>query len=149
MDFFAKADGLGPGDVLNFVATAIIATIVSWFVARRQVRAAERASLEHQVDELLRIAIEYPYLEDDEFVAEADNLNTDKDKRLRYECYCCFVFNLMERVWRHCGGNREKVEQVIYVRELVLLHKRWWLRASDNSLGYPKKFCEFVRTYLN
>lgn len=132
--------------VVSAVVSGAIGFFCSWVIQRR----TERSHISDRLDELNRTALEYPYLEDDAFCAQWSPGGQD-ERHQRYSSYCCMVFNVLERAWRHHGGDRAKIEESIGVRELVERHQAWWKRPdcqTDNIRGYQKGFRDFVAQYL-
>lgn len=85
------------------ITAAAIATVISsgvaTFVALQLNKANAKKSLNEQLDGIIKIAIQYPYLESNVF---ADTWTTNKDsqdeKYLRYDNYCNLVFNYLSRL---------------------------------------------------
>jgi len=69
-------------------------------------------ALRSQIDKMIDISIEYPYLEDDKYCEKWSSKDKSTVITMRYENYCCFVFNLLERGWKHFGGNKLKIEKM-------------------------------------
>ncbi len=100
--------------------------------------------MERQVDELIRIGIEHPELETEALCRDWNNLNTPDVARNRYEFYCCFVFNLIYRVWDYYAGDTDKMKEIIFYEELIEAHRAWWFRDLKNEVGYEKEFVAFI-----
>jgi hypothetical protein len=132
--------------VVSAVVSGVIGFVCSWIIQRR----AEWNHIADRLDDVGRTAIEYPYLEDDAFCAGWSPTTRD-DRYLRYSSYCCLVFNVLERAWRHYGGNRAQIEARVGIRELVERHQCWWKRPdspTDKVRGYEEGFRRFVGGYL-
>ncbi len=100
---------------------------------------------------MIMISIKYPYLEDDAFCNKWKTKKKYSAEELRYENYCCIVFNIIETLYLHYGGNKNKIEGFLAVKELIRRHHKWWKAPSgklDNIDGYDKGFRQFVNSYL-
>src|SRR5262245_4409265 len=100
--------------VATVISTGIstgVASLVAWLVARGSDRAEERRNISDQVLKVIDFAIAYPFLEDDAVCAQWPSPNLSQPDRLRYDNYCCMVFNLLENVWEFAGGNRAKMRK--------------------------------------
>jgi len=143
----SEATDNGAISILNALLAVVISAIVSWGVTRSQLRSANQQALERQVDELLQIILQYPYLDSDTFVTRWHRGEGTFDERERYATFCCFAFNLLFRVWKFHKGDRAKIDETILAREIVHRHKRWWLGDVDNTLAYSKAFCAYVNSF--
>ena len=136
---------------LATVIASAIASLVAWLVCRRSMRAQERAELRGVVLELIRTTIQYPRLEDDGY-CKSWTPERDSEDDLRYENYCCLVFNLLEDMWRHFRGKARKIEAFFGVREMVQRHQAWWCSPENGPAiagGYTDpKFRSFIDSYL-
>ena len=62
----------------------------------------QRENLDDQLDAILKIAVQYPYLESDAFsVGWKPDFDKDNEKYLRYDVYCDLLFNFLSRVAAH------------------------------------------------
>ncbi|MCK6527776.1 hypothetical protein L6R50_09505 [Myxococcota bacterium] len=146
MTFWEFLNAAGVSAIVASVVSGFGGFVSAWIIQRR----AEWNSIDQGVDEIVRLGIEYPYLEDDEFCASWDPASRD-ERLLRYSSYCVFVFNVLERAWRYHDGDRNKIEERIGVKELVLRHQEWWKHPghpAENIRGYPQGFRKFVKEYL-
>ena len=97
---------------------------------------------------MIEIGIQYPYLED-EGECKAYVKDSRKPDSMRYENYCCFVFNLLEMIYDFCDGDRGKISEILYVEEIILTHARWWRADKKNIAGYNQDFLLFVNGVIN
>lgn len=154
--FATTAEGCQPVgemgvDVYATVFASVIASIiggataiaVGYFTTRHQ----KRSELLAHVDRIVDLAIEYPYLEDDKFCHEYVYDRRDEEA-MRYDNYCCQVFNLLERIWIFAGGNEKKMKDIIYYQEMICRHRTWWLSEPGNRHGYNPKFCQLVKQII-
>jgi hypothetical protein len=144
---------MSPTDKITLTAALIsttISTIVSIIVMYLSSRKQEKDALHTELFHINNLAIEYFYFEQDSFCNSCDG-NRDNERSLRYDNYCCIVFNFLEKLYKHYFGNRKSIENFVGVRELVIRHKTWWIlqRANrDHVEGYPLRFIDFIDTYL-
>jgi len=105
--------------------------------------------LNEQLFNILRIQIEYPYLENMEFVLSWNREKAKKEPDYqRYDSYCCMLFNFMWQIYTLYQGETTRVENFFAVAEEVRIHKCWWqnpLNPRDNIDGYDEKY----RIYIN
>ncbi len=133
----------------TLIAT-IVSSIVAYFVASRTNRYSEISRIDEQILKLNILAVEYPYLEDDDFCAgwnDRPKSPHQDEKYMRYDNYCCIVFNLIENLWDHYNGNKKKIEDYFYVKEVALRHRQWWISEAQNEEGY-RKIHGFINGYL-
>jgi len=96
------------------------------------------------LDGLIRISIEYPYLEDTKYTYNK-NKSIDDEKYIRYDNYCCMVFNFIERLWKYTKGDKKKMNDIVYYNEYIYTHYQWWIDNYElNKEGYENGFLEFV-----
>lgn len=138
------------------ITAAAIATLISSSIATIVTLLINRTnnikSLNDQLDNIIKIAIQYPYLESPSFCGEWNkNMNLDDEKYLRYENYCTLVFNYMERLCKYYKFNKTKIENHLNVKDWIRVHKDCWLNPStpfENADGYSKEFKTFIKAYL-
>lgn len=141
---------LGNTALVSAVVSAVVSGAVGYVSSVTVHRRAERSQLLDQVSDLNRLALEFPYLENDDFCRRWTPGDSD-ERYQRYASYCCMVFNILERAWRHFKANRTNLEKHIGVRELIVRHQAWWKAPGDpteNLRGYEAGFREFVAQYL-
>lgn len=131
------------------IISAIVAVLVSFIVTKITIKSSDETKLKDEIFQVNQLAIEYPYFEDDDF---CDKYPIYKDeKTLRYDSYCCIVFNLLEKIWKHFGGKKDKIEEFFGIKEMVIRHSKWWLsevNRKENLSGYSKKFIDFIDEYI-
>lgn len=133
------------------IATLIsssIATIVTLLINREN----KLRSLNNQLDDILKIGIQYPYLENPRFTETwSEHKESNEDSYVRYENYCTLVFNYMERLCIYYGYNQKKIENHLNLKAWIRVHKQCWENPStpfENVDGYDKRFKELVEKYL-
>jgi hypothetical protein len=131
------------------VISSVIATLVSVLLNRR----SEKTSLDSQLDDILDIAIQYPYLESKVFTENwTSKYDASDEKALRYEVYATRVFNYLSLLAKFHHYNLGKIEQELAVRAWVRLHKKYWYDPTvpnENIDTYDKPFVDLVNNYLS
>jgi hypothetical protein len=138
------------------LTAAAIATLISSGVAATTAilinNGNVKKSLNDQLDNILKIAIQYPYLESSKFTSTwKANKDSNEDNYLRYENYCILVFNYMERLSKFYNYNEQKIANHINLKEWVRHHREYWMEPAtpfENVDGYNKKFRELMASYL-
>ncbi|MPM00719.1 hypothetical protein SDC9_46949 [bioreactor metagenome] len=132
--------------------SAIAAAISAWLtysIAKR----SELNDLEKNLDDILKIGIEYPYLESKRFTIRWNELkDTDDERYLRYDMFCNLVFNYIHKVYQHFNGDKSKIESYVDIKSWVRLHEQNWRNPIDpheNIDGYDEKFRIFINSYIN
>ena len=130
--------------LISATVSAIVSLTVSYLLRRSQQRAAIDAKLMKSIE----LAMSYPHVEDSEYCDKWPDGNSDTEKRIQYDLYCCYVFNLIEDIWRHCW-NVSQVERILYVREFIQTHRCWWEKQDMNLTGYEKSFRAYVQSVID
>lgn len=109
--------------------------------------------IDDQLDTLLKIALQYPYLEDENFTKEWSKYkDLNKEEYLRYDVYCNLLFNFLSRVASHYKYNESKINNYIAIKEWVRVHRYNWEDpkvAYENIDSYDEKFKTLISKYLN
>jgi len=135
--------------IVSALLSTIISAVISYRIANNKNVKSEEARLNEQILELNKIVIKYPYLEDDDFCKTwPDNRYSKEEKYLRYDSYCCIVFNLLEQIYKLYKGNEDKMENFFYVKELIRRHKYWWISTFENIDGYNSNFREYAKNIV-
>jgi hypothetical protein len=138
------------------ITSATIATLISSGVAATVSvllnRSTQIRSLEDQLDSILKISIQFPYLENPKFTKTwNENRDSNDEKYLRYENYCTMVFNFLGRLCDFYKYDLEKIEDFMNVRDWVRLHKDCWQNPSvpyENADSYETKFKKIIENYI-
>jgi hypothetical protein len=96
------------------ITAAAIATFISsataTFVAIRLNKSNAEKALNDQLDGIIKIAIQYPYLESQTFADTwTENKNSQDEKYLRYDNYCTLIFNFLSRLCEHYKFDKTKI----------------------------------------
>lgn len=132
---------------------SIIVSIASTIVFNKYQRKHEiKTKLDEEFNEILKIAIEYPYLESKHFT---ENWKSDYDRSdelaLRYEVYCTLVFNFLERFSKFYKFDYEKMSNEIAIKEWIQLHSKYWRDPTipnENIDCYDPNFLKIVEDCL-
>lgn len=137
-----------PVPIFTALMSATVSAIVALVVATLTLRAHRRQHIENMISKLVDVAITYPYLEDDKFCASWNEVDKNDEKTMRYDNYCCLVFNLLETLWKQCNGNAKRIEAIFFAREMIVRHQRWWKSERNNLGGYEIKFHRYIDTAI-
>ena len=130
------------------IVASSISSLVAYLVACRSKKYSEISRIDEQILKFNTIAVEYPYLEDDDFCKGWIERSKQDERYMRYDNYCCIVFNLIETLWEHFNGDKKKIDNYLGVKELALRHRQWWESEVQNEEGYSKKFRTFIDNYI-
>jgi len=138
------------------ITAAAIATLISALtsacVTMLIANSNKKKGLDDQLDGLLKIAIQYPYLENESFTKtwKSDFDNND-ERYLRYDVYCTLLFNFLCRIASHYGYNKSKIEKYIAIKDWIRIHGKYWTDPTssyENVDSYDKEFVSLVNSYL-
>lgn len=138
------------------ITAAAIATIISSGVATCVAiiinKTNGKKSLHDQLDSIIKIAIQYPYLESRAFTSTwTSNKDSEDERYLRYENYCTLIFNYLERLCKFYKYNTTKIESHLNVKDWIRVHEQCWQSPSDpyeNKDSYEEKFKKVIESYL-
>lgn len=149
------ADSEKSGEVCSQIVTAavsvILSAVVSWFVCRATLRAQAETVLRTRISELIQISIQHPELEDDDFCKGwKSSKDNPSEKYMRYDNYCCLVFNLLEGLFVFGHGNLKKMEELFGAEEMIVRHQNWWIsERSQNIKGYrDSRFRGLIQSHI-
>lgn len=138
------------------ITTAAIATLISALtsacVALLISKSNKKKDIDDQLDGILKIAIQYPYLESEYFTSTwKSDFDKNEEKYLRYDVYCTLLFNFLSRIASHYKFDKKKIEDYIAIKDWVRLHEKYWLdptSAYENVDSYDKEFVSLINSYL-
>lgn len=138
------------------ITAAAIATLISaltsTIVTLSITRSNKKKNLDDQLDGLLKLAFQYPYLESEPFTSSwRSDFDKEDERYLRYDVYCILLFNFLSRVAAYYNYKVKKIENYIAIKEWIRLHGKYWkdpTSSYENVDGYDKKFVIFVNSYL-
>ncbi len=142
------------------VTAAAFATLISSGVATTVALLINKGnalkSLNDQFDNILKISVQYPYLESPKFCSEwNENKDSDEEKIeekiLRYEMYCTLVFNYLERLCKFYNYNEKKINNHLNMKDWILTHKDCWLNPTipNENDGYDDRLKKLIFKYIN
>lgn len=138
------------------ITSAAIATIISALtsalVSLGLNKSNKKKHIDDQLDDILKIAIQYPYVESDVFTSTWNqNKNSNDEQYLRYDIYCTLLFNYLSRVTDFYRYDKQKIENYIAIKDWIRLHKEYWINPTnsyENIDGYDEKFRELINSYI-
>jgi len=138
------------------ISAALIATVCSTITSIAInlwiTNSSAKKSLDDQLDAILKIAIEYPYLESERFTNSwISAFDRNDEKYLRYDVYCTLLFNYLSRVASHYKYKKDKIEAYITIKDWTRLHAKYWNDPTvdyENIDSYDKQFTDLVNAYL-
>ena len=150
--FAAEADSVFPPAII----AAIISALVTWGINVYMNVGHNARFASGQVQKIIEFSITYPYLEDDEFCNSWPNITKDpasdkddsRDRKQRYENYCCHVFNTIEAIYEICKGEHDEMCKIMHPDEMILRHRKWWETDTHNRSGYSDIFNQYVLNVL-
>lgn len=140
--------------------SAAIATIISGctsaitssLISRNLNKKNKMRYLNDQLDDILKIAVQYPYLESSKFTKTwIENKDSESEEYLRYDIYCTLLFNYLARLAEHFNYDIKKIEKHVSAKDWIQLHQDYWLYPYDNSPNdgdYDKEFCNLITKYI-
>jgi hypothetical protein len=139
-------------DITSAAIATIISAITSAGVTLLLARSNAKKSLDDQLDGILKIAVQYPYLESKDFTnAWTSTYDRNDEKALRYEVYCTMVFNFLSRLAEYYKYDDKKIHEHVAVKPWVRIHAKYWkdpTDAYDNVDSYDDCFVSLIEGYL-
>lgn len=139
-------------DITSAAIATLISAITSAFVTFLLAKFNSKKSLDDQLDGILKISIQYPYLESKDFTsAWTSNYDRNDEKALRYEVYCTLVFNYMSRLAKYYEYNEKKIEEHVALKPWARIHAKYWRDPTEpyeNVDTYDPPFVKLVEGYL-
>lgn len=148
------------GTGLSVVVTAVLFVVKNDIDREIRLENQKKADLDHldkQMDDILKIAITYPYLETKKFCESWDRtkaeIGDECEKYQRYSVFCNLVFNYLSRLAKYCEYDLECIQtQHINMKEWVRLHQKNWRDPlndpNENIDSYDEKFVALVNKCL-
>ncbi|TCJ15236.1 hypothetical protein EZJ19_07975 [Parasulfuritortus cantonensis] len=139
-------------DITSAAIATLISAATSATITLLLTRLNSRKSLDEQLDAILKIAIQYPYLESKDFTSTwTSSYNRNDEKALRYEVYCTLVFNYMSRLAKYHKYCEDKIDEHVALKPWARIHARYWrdpTEAYENVDTYDRPFVALVEGYL-
>lgn len=149
--------------VLISIITSTTVTISLYFLKKKddeqtrtqKKRDDDKASLDKQLDDILKIAVTYPYLDSKIFCDSwnPETIDLTDERYLRYSVYCNLVFNYFARLSDFCEFELECIEKEhLAMTDWVRMHKKFWLsplnNPNENIDSYSPKFVALINRCL-
>lgn len=139
-------------DITSAAIATIISAITSAGVTLLLARTNAKKSLDDQLDSILKIAVQYPYLESKDFTdAWKSTYDRNDERALRYEVYSTMVFNFMSRLAEHYKYDDKKIHEHVALKPWARIHAKYWrdpTEAYDNVDSYDQCFVALIEGYL-
>jgi len=136
----------GAWDLVKGIFTALIGFLLAYITFSKQFDSNEKGRLNDNLNKILDVNLQYPYVEDSTFIAWWNShKNSNSDSALRYQTYCEYVFNFLQNTCEYFNYNKRKIMDFVDMGDFVEQHKEW-LNWPDvrNSNGFPKRFIDFI-----
>lgn len=131
-------------ELIKMLIPVIAGFILGYFTFHKQYDATEQGKLNQDLNQLLSMNMQYPFVEDTLFIARWDKrIVSSRDSSLKYDAYCIYVFNLIENTAEYFDYDKTKISTFLDVSELITTHKKWWSIPKNNQ-SYPEKFRQFI-----
>lgn len=135
---------------------SLITTIIFSLFQRKWANDARRRDeyidLKKRMENLLLVTIQYPYLEDESITTTwSDNKGSMNVRHMRYNQFCCILYNFLSDLHKHFKGDRKQIEDFVDIKNWVRIHRDIWEHPLDPyeiSDGYSKEFRDFINSYL-
>ncbi len=129
------------------LSVSISAIITIWYNRR-----AYQRNLDEQLDLILKLAFEYPQMENEEFIATWDPTKSSSlEEFIRYDLYCTLLFNFLSRLSAFYKYEIVSIEKHVSIRDWVRIHRGYWnkpLHTYENSEAYDPKFVRLINDLL-
>jgi hypothetical protein len=139
-------------DLTSAAIATIISATTSATITLLLAKQNAKKQLDDQLDALLKIAVQYPYLESTEYNSSwTSSFDRTDEKHLRYDLYCTMVFNFLARLSSFHKYDIEKIESHVAVKAWARQHAKYWrdpTEAYENVDTYDKPFVNLIEGYL-
>lgn len=126
------------------LTSVILTSVVGYITFSKQYNSDEKFRLNENINKLLDIELQYPFLEDSTFISKWErNRNSNNDSALRYLTYCEYVFNTLQNVCDYYNYDLEKIDEFMDVNDLIIMHRAYWENPELQKTESPE-FRAFV-----
>ena len=132
------------GLLIQILLAGVTSAATAFAILHRRNRELQRRSIDAAIEQYIQLGMQYPEMEDPTYCKSWSSDSLSDNRKVRYEFFCCFIFNLIETLHEFYGGDVAKITDHLYVDEMIELHHSWWSNNSENRLGYGKDFRNFV-----
>jgi hypothetical protein len=133
----------------NLLLPVVISLITSLVVLHYRSKSVELREINADIRKMIELAMQYPHVEDRQFVDSWKRNEVQSHDELIYDNYGCYVFNLIERIWKHCAGKHDCMYKILHVDEVIVDHQKWWYADRENVNGYDDDFVKYINKVLN
>lgn len=144
---------------ISAIISTVISVIATGLLYFFGIKNNRKEKLENDRNNILKISVEYPYLEYPLFCnswdkRKANSNNSKSEKYIRYEMYTILVFNHLEDVCKYYKYDIDKISKKhVDIKNWLRLHKKIWTNPLsgeyENVDGYEDKFVLFVNNIIN
>ena len=133
-------------EILKLTIPAFVGFLFAYISFSKQYDANEQGRLNENLNKLLDVNLQYPYVEDSAFISWWDNHKTsNSDSALRYQAYCEYVFNFLQNTCEYFDYNKRRILRFVDMRDFVDQHRGWWKMTEQVSPeSFPKRLREFI-----
>jgi hypothetical protein len=133
-------------DITLALVTVVLGFGLGFLTFSKQFNAEEKFRLNQNLNKLLDIKLQYPFLEDSVFRSWwSKNKNSNNDSSLRYQTYCIYVLNFAEDVCDYYKYDSDKINKFIDIEDLIEPTREYWeANVVENYKSYGPEFKEFI-----
>ena len=137
-------------DIAKLIIPAFVGFLFAYITFSKQYDATERARLNDNVNKILDLNMQYPFVINNEFINKWSKApQSNSDSSIRYQTYCTYTFNLLQDIAEYYKYDKKKIEAYIDVEDLIGQHKKWWSLPDQQAPGaYPEELRKFVDDYF-
>jgi hypothetical protein len=117
---------------ISAIAATVQVIVVIWWARRVAERSSQKRKVEDGMDQLAKLAIQYPEVETRRLREGFKELPEDDPERIRYENYCILVHNTLEEAYRFEKSWKWGKGHECDVQELITLHRTWLWNEDHN-----------------
>jgi hypothetical protein len=138
--------------IIAAVIASVLTSVVVLYTFKKQINenekqfaADEEFRLNENLNKVLDIELQYPFLEDSTFIAHWErNRNLNNDSAMRYLTYCAYVFNTLQNACEYYNYDLTKMNKFMDVGDLIVMHRAYWNDPVLNKSELPE-----FRTFVN
>ena len=131
---WTKAEVIGEVTAAIGIVLTLFFTLWTW---AKSVRAGYYAELDRMYFDLLKIAMERPYLLD-------PGPAPDPGRLREYDLYAFMMWNFLETVYDRCGKNKQLTETWYPVVAAENQQHRKWFDVAANRARFKQRFIDFI-----
>lgn len=136
---------------IGVLASIIFSSISLWQTYQLRTKDKED-ELRKQLNRIIEIAVEYPYLEYQPFIDKwLERKLSGDEKYMRYDMFCNLLFNFLADVYDFYNGDVDLIENFCDIETWINMHKLNWMHPieeDENIKGYSLEFQDFINSYI-